>query len=149
MATKFSCQRIQLASFDAKVKVHNSTQQSCKAKIIVDIGRTIHRASWCLLGGLFLLWRQYVHYLRTKWNLTQTFLEKKANFNLRVTVVDKRIPFFHYVKRSPATRKTTFIKKEWSTGSEIPGLRWRTKLSCQRVYLGKKTKSMFQWNMTF
>ena len=86
-----------------------STQQSCKAKIIVDIGRTIHRASWCLLGGLFLLWRQYVHYLRTKWNLTQTFLEKKANFNLRVTVVDKRIPFFHYVKRSPATRKTTFI----------------------------------------
>ena len=127
---------ILLLPLTPKWKYTKSTQQSTLlinlfiAKIIVNIGKAIHRASWCLLGGLFLLWRLYVHYLRTKWNLTQTFLEKKANFNLRVTVVDKRIPFFHYVKRSPATRKTTFIKKEWSTGSEIPGLRWRTKLSC-------------------
>ena len=107
--------KFNLLPLTPKWKYTKITQQStllinlCIAKIIVNIGRTIHRASWCLLGGLFPLWRLYVHYLRTKWNLTQTFLEKKANFNLRVTVVDKRIPFFHYVKRSPATRKTTFI----------------------------------------
>ena len=55
----------------------------------------------------------YDGYMSITWEqngtLLETFLEKKANFNLRVTVVDKRIPFLHYVKRSPATRKTTFI----------------------------------------
>ena len=34
-----------------------------------------------------------------------------GKFNLRVTVGDKRIRFFHYIKRLPATRKTKFIKK--------------------------------------
>ena len=40
-----------------------------------------------------------------------TFLEKKVDFDLRVTVGDKQIRFFHYMKRLPATRRVKFTKK--------------------------------------
>ena len=41
-----------------------------------------------------------------------TFLEKKADFDLRVTVGDKQIRFFPYMKRLPAIRRVKFTKKE-------------------------------------
>ena len=89
---------------ESKQNLHNRVLW--KVKIIVNIGRTIHRASSCVLGGLFFLWLTAICPVpKNKMEANFTFPGKKANFNLRVIGVNKWIRFFHYIKRSPDTRK--------------------------------------------
>ena len=54
-------------------------------------------------GNMSITWEQNRSLLYLSW--------KKADFDLRVTVGDKQIRFFHYMKRLPATRRVKFTKK--------------------------------------